>query len=51
VWAPDELLRVLESAPAGGGPQALVDHAVSTALGRDPEPRDDIAVLALRARS
>jgi serine phosphatase RsbU (regulator of sigma subunit) len=50
VWAPDELLAVMDGAPAGAGPQALIDHAVAAALGRDPEPRDDIALLALRAR-
>jgi PAS domain S-box-containing protein len=50
VWAPDELMAVLGEA-AGRTPQQVVDHAVAAALGVAPEPRDDIAVLALRANS
>jgi PAS domain S-box-containing protein len=49
VWAPDELLSVLAAAPRDDGPQAIVNYAVATALGRQPALRDDIAVLALRA--
>ncbi len=49
VWAPERLEEVLAEV-AGEPPQAVVDHAVRAALGEEPEPRDDIAVLALRAR-
>ena len=49
VWAPEDLAEVLRGA-AGGTPQEIVDHAVGEALGLQPAPRDDIAVVALRAR-
>ena len=49
VWGPAELAEVLRGA-AGGSPQEIVDHAVREALGVQPAPRDDIAVVALRAR-
>ena len=39
------------AAPPAGTPQEIVDHAVREALGVQPAPRDDIAVVALRARS
>ena len=50
VWAPERLAEVLGEV-AGRPPQEIVDHAVRTALGTQPEPRDDIALMALRARS
>ena len=50
VWGPAELAEVLRGA-AGGSPQQVVDHAVREALGVQPAPRDDIAVVALRARA
>jgi hypothetical protein len=35
---------------AGGlSAQEVVDHAVGAAIGAHPVPRDDIAVIALRA--
>jgi serine phosphatase RsbU (regulator of sigma subunit)/PAS domain-containing protein len=49
VWGPEELAAVLRGA-AGGTPQEIVDHAVGEALGSQSAPRDDIAVVALRAR-
>ncbi len=49
VWGPAEVAEVLGGA-AGGSPQAVVDHAVREALGVQAAPRDDIAVVALRAR-
>ena len=49
VWGPVELADVLSGA-AGGSAQEIVDHAVREALGVQPAPRDDIAVVALRAR-
>jgi hypothetical protein len=48
VWGPEDLAEVLRGA-AGGTPQEIVDHAVGEALGSQPAPRDDIAVVALRA--
>jgi serine phosphatase RsbU (regulator of sigma subunit) len=48
VWGPEELAQVLGGA-AGRDAQGVVDHAVGAALGVQPEPRDDIAVMALRA--
>jgi hypothetical protein len=50
VWGPEELAAALRGA-AGQGPQGVVDHAVREALGDLAAPRDDIAVVALRARS
>jgi serine phosphatase RsbU (regulator of sigma subunit) len=49
IWVDEDLARVLHGA-AGGSPQQVVDHAVREALGVQPAPRDDIAVVALRAR-
>jgi serine phosphatase RsbU (regulator of sigma subunit) len=49
VWTSEQLGAVLRGA-AGRPPQAIVDHAVQAALGVQPEPRDDIAVLALHAQ-
>jgi PAS domain S-box-containing protein len=49
VWSPEQLAGVLRGA-AGHPPQQVVDHAVQAALGAAPEPRDDIAVVALHAR-
>jgi serine phosphatase RsbU (regulator of sigma subunit) len=49
VWSSEQLAAVLRGA-AGFAPQQVVDHAVQAALGGHREPRDDIAVLALRAR-
>ena len=49
IWDDEDLARVLHGA-AGGSPQQVVDHAVREALGVQPAPRDDIAVVALRAR-
>jgi serine phosphatase RsbU (regulator of sigma subunit) len=48
VWTPADLASVLRRA-AGLPPQRVIDEAVGAALGVHPEPRDDIAVLALRA--
>ncbi|HET8950302.1 MAG TPA: SpoIIE family protein phosphatase, partial [Solirubrobacteraceae bacterium] len=48
VWDDEDLASVLHGA-AGGSPQQVVDHAVREALGVQPAPRDDIAVVALRA--
>jgi serine phosphatase RsbU (regulator of sigma subunit) len=50
LWGPEELAQVLRGA-AGGTPQEIVDHALRQALGAAPAPRDDIAVVALRALS
>jgi serine phosphatase RsbU (regulator of sigma subunit) len=49
VWTSEQLGAVLRHT-AGSPPQAVVDHAVQAALGVQPEPRDDIAVLALHAQ-
>jgi PAS domain S-box-containing protein len=49
VWGPAELAEVLRGA-AGRAPQEVVDHAVREALGVQAAPRDDIAVVALRAQ-
>ena len=49
IWTPEELQTVLGGA-AGGSAQEIVDHVARAALaGRDAPPRDDIAMLALRA--
>ncbi len=48
VWAPEDLAAVLRRA-AGRSPREVVDHVVGEALGDLPAPRDDIAVVALRA--
>jgi len=50
VWDSADLAAVLRGA-AGGSPQQVVDHAVREALGMQPAPRDDIAIVALRARA
>ena len=49
VWAPEDLAEVLRGA-AGLAPQDVVEHAVRRALEGQPAPRDDIAVVALRAQ-
>ena len=49
VWAPEDLAEVLRGT-AGGTPEEIVGHAVREALGVQAAPRDDIAVVALRAR-
>jgi PAS domain S-box-containing protein len=49
MWTPEHLASVLR-AMSGHAPQQVVDHAVQAALGVQGEPRDDIAVVALRAR-
>src|SRR5215213_6918553 len=48
VWTPEDLAEVLRGI-AGAAPRALVDQVVGAALGDLPAPRDDIAVVALRA--
>jgi PAS domain S-box-containing protein len=48
VWDTEELAAVLRRS-AGRPPQRVIDDAVRAALGVQPEPRDDIALLALRA--
>jgi serine phosphatase RsbU (regulator of sigma subunit) len=48
VWTPDDLAEVLRGI-AGAAPRALVDQVVGAALADLPAPRDDIAVVALRA--
>src|SRR5829696_5802671 len=50
VWTPEDLTEVLRGI-AGAAPRALVDQVVGAALGDLPAPRDDIAVVALRARA
>jgi len=50
VWDSADLAEALRGA-AGGSPQQVVDHALREALGVQPAPRDDIAVVALRARA
>ena len=50
VWDPADLAEVLSGA-AGGSPQQVIDHALREALGGQPAPRDDIAVVALQARA
>ncbi len=50
VWDPEQLAEVMAAA-AGRSAQGVVDHAVAAALAVQPEPRDDIAVVALRART
>ena len=48
VWDPDTLAETLAQA-AGRPPQQMIDHLVRSALGGRSQPRDDIAVVALRA--
>ena len=48
VWEPEHLAEALRGA-AGGSAQQIVDHVVSAAVGGMAEPRDDIAVVALKA--
>jgi PAS domain S-box-containing protein len=48
VWSPAELARAATAA-AGRSAAEVVDHLVEAALGGLPTPRDDVAVLALRA--
>ena len=49
LWSPEDLLEVAGGA-AGRSAQGVVDHVVGAALSLQPEPRDDIAVVALQAR-
>jgi PAS domain S-box-containing protein len=48
VWTADELAVAAGNA-AGRPAAAVVEHLLETAIGRVPQPRDDVAVLALRA--
>jgi serine phosphatase RsbU (regulator of sigma subunit)/PAS domain-containing protein len=48
VWAPEELAATAQ-AVAGGTAAATVDHLLAAAVHSVPQPRDDVAVLALRA--
>jgi serine phosphatase RsbU (regulator of sigma subunit) len=50
LWGPDELTAALAGAP-GRDAAAVVEQLVGAALRGLGEPRDDIAVLALRLRS
>ncbi len=49
VMEPEDLAAELRGA-AGLPPRGVVDHMVAAALRMQPEPRDDIAVVALQAR-
>jgi PAS domain S-box-containing protein len=50
VWSPEDLAEVAAGL-GGGSAQELVDHIAEAAQdGLDAEPRDDIAMLALRLR-
>jgi serine phosphatase RsbU (regulator of sigma subunit) len=49
LWEPEDLARVVGEA-AGRPAQEIVDHLVAAAVAMQPEPRDDIAVVALQAR-
>jgi PAS domain S-box-containing protein len=48
VWAPEELEATARTV-AGGSAAATVDHLITAAVDSVPQPRDDVAVLALRA--
>jgi serine phosphatase RsbU (regulator of sigma subunit) len=48
VWEPEDLAQALRGAH-GGTAQRIVDHLVAAAVGGQAEPRDDIAVVALKA--
>jgi serine phosphatase RsbU (regulator of sigma subunit) len=48
IWSPAQLAETLAQA-AGRPPDGVVDHLVHAALGVQAQPRDDIAVVALRA--
>jgi serine phosphatase RsbU (regulator of sigma subunit) len=48
VWEPQELAAAA-SESAGGPPEATVSRLLTAALGSVPDPRDDVALLALRA--
>ena len=53
LWSPDDVDTALEQAraAAGGSVQRLVEQLAAAALGDvDADPRDDVALLALRAR-
>jgi PAS domain S-box-containing protein len=50
VWAPDELVATAAQA-AGRRAGEVVDHLLDVAIGPVAAPRDDVAVLALRARA
>ena len=48
MWEPEELAAAAR-ASAGGSAEATVSHLLTSATGAVPVPRDDIALLALRA--
>jgi PAS domain S-box-containing protein len=48
IWTPEELAAVA-GAVAGASPAETVEHLLATAVDPVPSPRDDVAVLALRA--
>jgi serine phosphatase RsbU (regulator of sigma subunit)/PAS domain-containing protein len=48
VWTPEDLLAALRGA-AGKPVRGVVDHLVAAAIGEIAAPRDDVAVLAVRA--
>ena len=48
VWSDDDLDAALGE--TGGGPRELVEGVLAAALGEGGDSRDDVAVLALRAR-
>jgi PAS domain S-box-containing protein len=50
VWAPDELTAAA-GLVADRSANEVVDHLLEVAIGPVPAPRDDVAVLALRARA
>lgn len=50
VWTPEDLLEALRGA-AGKPARGVVDHLLERAIGPLGAPRDDVAVLALRATS
>jgi serine phosphatase RsbU (regulator of sigma subunit) len=47
MWGPEELAAAVRSAPLNG-PTGLVESLVASALGERTDPRDDLAVLALK---
>ena len=47
MWGPEELAAAVRSAPMDG-PTGLVDSLVASALGDRTDPRDDLAVLAMK---
>jgi PAS domain S-box-containing protein len=48
VWEPEEIAAAA-GAVAGAPPATTVDHLLATTVDSVPSPRDDVAVLALRA--